>query len=79
MYSIVVLDCDLISSFAKVNRIDILGKLFAGGQLVITASVYNELLKVKQYGFDFPDRIMESNIKLINLKSVEKNNFEEYE
>ena len=79
MFSIVVLDCDVTSTFAKVNRIDLLEKLFSDAKLVITASVYNELLKVKQYGFDFPDRIMESNIKLINLKSVEKNNFEEYE
>ena len=26
MYNIVVMDCDLISSFAKINRIDLLGR-----------------------------------------------------
>ena len=29
MYNIVVLDCDLISSFAKINRIDLLETLFS--------------------------------------------------
>lgn len=53
MRSIVVLDCDLMSSFAKIDRIDLLEALFPDAQLVITASVYNELLKTKEYGFDF--------------------------
>jgi len=44
MHSIVVLDCDLISSFAKINRIDLLETLFPDARLVITASVYNELV-----------------------------------
>ncbi len=33
MYSIVVLDCDLTSTFAKVNRIDLLEKLFSDAKL----------------------------------------------
>ncbi len=78
MYSIVVLDCDLISSFAKVNRIDLLEKLFLDTQLMITASVYNELLKVKQYGFDFLDKIMQSNIGLVNIQKEETSVFEDF-
>ena len=58
MYNIVVMDCDLISSFAKINRIDLLETLFPDAQLVITPSVYNELLKTKEYGFDFLDKII---------------------
>jgi len=58
MQGVVILDCDLISSFAKINRIDLLEKLFPDARLVITASVYNELLKTKEYGFDFSDEII---------------------
>jgi len=61
MQGVVILDCDLISSFAKINRIDLLEKLFPDAQLVITASVYNELLKTKEYGFDFLDEIIQLN------------------
>ena len=78
MYSIVVLDCDLISTFAKVNRIDLLEKLFSDSKLVITASVYNELLEVKQYGFDFPDKVMQSSIGLINIQRDERGIFEDF-
>jgi len=78
MYSIVVLDCDLTSTFAKVNRIDLLEKLFSDDQLVITASVYNELLEVKQYGFDFPDKVMQSSIGLINIQREERGIFEDF-
>jgi len=78
MYSIVVLDCDLTSTFAKVNRIDLLEKLFSDDQLVITASVYNELLEVKQYGFDFPDKVMQSSIGLSNIQREERGIFEDF-
>jgi predicted nucleic acid-binding protein len=78
MYSIAVLDCDLISTFAKVHRIDLLERLFSDVQLVITASVYNELLKMKQYGFDFPDKVMQSSIELINIQREERGVFEDF-
>ena len=78
MHSIVVLDCDLISSFAKINRIDLLEKLFPDAHLVITASVYNELLKTTEYGFDFLDEIMQDNIGLINIQKEERGVFEDF-
>ena len=78
MYNIVVMDCDLISSFAKINRIDLLETLFPDAQLVITASVYNELLKTKEYGFDFLDKIIQSNVGLINIQKEERSVFEDF-
>ncbi len=78
MYSIVVMDCDLISSFAKINRIDLLETLFPDAQLVITPSVYNELLKTKEYGFDFLDKIIQSNVGLINIRKEERSVFEDF-
>ena len=78
MYNIVVLDCDLISSFAKINRIDLLETLFPDAQLAITASVYNELLKTKEHGFDFLDEIVQSDIGLINIRKEERSVFEDF-
>ena len=78
MYSIVVLDCDLTSTFAKVNKIDLLEKLFPDAKLVITASGYNELLEAKQYGFNFPDKVMQSSIGLINIQREERGIFEDF-
>ncbi len=45
---------------------------------MITASVYNELLEVKQYGFDFPDKVMQSSIGLINIQREGKGIFEDF-
>ena len=78
MQGVVILDCDLISSFAKINRIDLLEKLFPDARLVITASVYNELLKTKEYGFDFSDEIIQSDIELINIRKEERSVFEDF-
>ena len=78
MQDIVILDFDLLSSFAKINRIDLLEKLFSDAQLVITASVYNELLKTKEYGFNFLDEIIQSDIGLINIRKEEKRVFEDF-
>lgn len=78
MYSIVISDCDLISTIAKVNKIGLLEEIFPSSRMVITTSVYNELLKAKEYGFDFPDRIMQSNIELINTERDELGIFEDF-
>ena len=67
-----------ISSFAKINRIDLLETLFPDAQLAITASVYNELLKTKEYGFDFLDKIIQSNVGLINMQKEERSVFEDF-
>ena len=45
---------------------------------MITASVYNELLKTKGYGFDFLNRIIQSNVGLINIQKEEQSIFEDF-
>ncbi|MEA1998290.1 MAG: hypothetical protein U9N61_03045 [Euryarchaeota archaeon] len=45
---------------------------------MITASVYNELLKTKEHGFDFLDEIIQSDIGLINIRKEEKRVFEDF-
>ena len=44
-----VLDSDVLSSFAWVNRLDILEKLYAG-KMIVLEEVINELRKIKHIG-----------------------------
>jgi len=56
----VILDCDIASTLAKVDGIWLLKRAFRSSEICITNSVYIELLRAKQAGFSFPDRIFES-------------------
>lgn len=68
-----VLDCDILSTFAKINKIELLEKLFSG--LLMPYAVYVELTNAKSIGFNFPDRIFESRIELTILKPEELKDF----
>ena len=67
----VILDCDIASCLAKINRIDLLGIAFPDFDLYITESVSIELLRASQAGFSFPDRIFKS-IPVISLNQDER-------
>jgi predicted nucleic acid-binding protein len=67
----VILDCDIASCLAKINRIDLLGVAFPDCEAYITESVSIELLRSSQAGFSFPDRIFES-IPVISLNQDER-------
>ena len=56
---LVILDCDIASIFAKIDRIALLKKAFPKSDICITNSVYTELLRAKRIGFSFPDRIFD--------------------
>ncbi len=66
----VILDCDIASCLAKVDKVDLLKRAFLDSDIYITNSVYIELLRAKQAGFSFPDRIFES-IPVISLNQDE--------
>jgi hypothetical protein len=53
----VILDSDIASCLAKINRMDLLGAAFPGFEVYITESVSFELLRALQAGFSFPDLI----------------------
>lgn len=53
----IIIDCDVASMLAKVDRIDILIKAFPDANFCITNSVYAELMRAKHAGYSFPDRI----------------------
>jgi predicted nucleic acid-binding protein len=67
----VILDCDIASCLAKINRIDLLGAAFPDFEVYITESVSIELLRASQTGFSFPDRIFKS-IPVISLNQDER-------
>jgi predicted nucleic acid-binding protein len=67
----ILVDCDVASTLAKIDRIDLLRKAFPGADIFITNSVYVELTRSKDEGLSFPDRIFES----IPVITLEKSDF----
>ena len=67
----VILDCDIASCMAKIDRMDLLGAAFPNFEIFITESVSIELLRASQAGFSFPNRIFR-NIPVISLNQDER-------
>jgi len=57
-----VFDTDIISTFGKIKRLDLLKDLFPNTRFFIPPSVYNELFKARERGYEFVDYIIESGI-----------------
>ena len=74
----IIFDCDLLSSFAKINRIPLLESLFRGSDLVMSDAVFVEIESVRQHGYNFPEKIKASRIKLTHLKDSEADNLESF-
>jgi hypothetical protein len=53
----VLLETDLASAFAKVERMELLARLFAGINLSIAFEVYKELLVALEHGYHFPEAV----------------------
>jgi len=71
-----ILDCDIASTFAKIDRIDLLKGIFSS-DVYIPNSVYIELMRAKEMGFSFPDKIF-SSITTITLNDSELIDFQKY-
>lgn len=77
----VVLDCDIVSTLAKIDRISILVEIFEDKRIVIPNAVYVELLEAERIGFRFTEKIFQSQIEittmldseLIDFKNIVKN------
>lgn len=63
----VILDADIASTLAKVDKINLIEKLF-GPQIFISEAVYKELLVIKQEGYDFPIRVFQK-ARVLSLSS----------
>lgn len=73
----VILDCDIASTFAKIDRIALLKKIFPKSDICITNSVYTELLRARRIGFSFPDKIFDT-VKHIALIEAEIEYFQRF-
>ncbi|HJH30083.1 MAG TPA: hypothetical protein C5S51_10425 [Methanosarcinaceae archaeon] len=71
-----ILDCDIASTFAKINKIDLL-KATLPSDVCISNSVYIELMRAKEMGFSFPDTIF-NNITTITLNDSELIDFQKF-
>jgi predicted nucleic acid-binding protein len=67
----IILDCDIASCLAKINRMDLLGAAFPDFEVYITESVSIELLRASRAGFSFPDRVFKS-IPVVSLNQDER-------
>jgi predicted nucleic acid-binding protein len=67
----IIVDCDVASTLAKIDRIDLFKKTFPGIGIYITNSVHIELTRSKDEGLSFPDRIFDC----IPVIIMEKNDF----
>ena len=57
-----VFDTDILSTFGKIRRLDLLRALFPNTRFFIPPSVYNELFKARERGYEFVDYLIESGI-----------------
>lgn len=72
----ILFDTDILSTFAKADVIQHLEALFSNYRLLITHEVYSELKVPKEYGYDFPDQIFNSDrFELIQLTDKEIDEF----
>lgn len=71
----VICDTDLLSAFAKIDKLSLLKKAFPKGNFFISNYVYDELLESKKMGFDFPEKIFQ----LTKITTLNEDEVKEYE
>jgi len=70
-----VFDTDILSTFGKIRRLDLLKKLFPNVRFFVPSSVYNELFKARERGYEFVDYIIESGILEVTPLNAEELEF----
>ena len=54
----IIVDTSIISSLAKINRLEMIKTIFEDEKILIVFEVVNELLVSKENGYDFVDKIL---------------------
>lgn len=67
-----IFDTDVLSTFGKLDKLDLLQKLFPDTNFNISTSVYGELFKARDCGYEFVDHIIESQIFKVTPLSQEE-------
>ena len=71
----IIFDADILSCFGKTGKIYLLEKVFKG-KFLMSYSVYNELQKVKNMGFDRTDDVFAA-VDMVFLTEKEINDYKE--
>lgn len=71
----IILDTDIISTFAKIDRLKLLKNIFSE-HLRITLEIYDELSVPLNFGYDFPEKIYDE-IDVISLDDEEQKRYQE--
>lgn len=71
----ILCDTDIMSTLAKVDELEILEAVFPDHKFVITEYVRDELIRSKEEGFDFPDKIFQFS----ETTTMDENELEVYE
>ncbi len=72
----ILFDTDILSTFAKAGAIQLIENLYSDDELYITPTILEELKVPKEFGYDFPDQILDSErFKIITLNEIETKKF----
>ncbi len=71
----IIFDADILSAFAKVEKLNLLLKLFSGFEPAITSAIHKELLVPINYGYTFPLAIFRK-FPTICLQDKERDDFD---
>ena len=66
----IVCDTDVLSALAKIDGLNLLSQLFPKHKIVTSNGVYEELIFIKQAGYDFVDCIMDF-VEIISMDARE--------
>ncbi len=73
----VVCDTDVLSALAKIDGLKLLSELFPKREIVTTNGVYEELIYIKQAGYDFVDRIIDF-VEIISMNAKEQKKYHSF-
>lgn len=70
----ILCDTDILSVFAKIERLDLLEEAFPNADLQIVEEVYGELEHARENGYSFPEKIFQAT----DTVTLEQEELEEY-
>lgn len=62
----IIIDTDILSMFAKVGAVDVLGELLGRERVAMTPAICSEITTPMQYGYTFPSQVL-SQISVVLL------------
>jgi predicted nucleic acid-binding protein len=70
----IILDCDIASTLAKIDKMNLLQEIFTDKRIAIPNAVYVELVEAEKMGFTFPREIF-NKIEVTSMNERELNDF----